>query len=248
MHILSGGRVVASVTSLELITDSHSQFIGERRESLISINDKSVEQAKIADEIELDIIDNLPNKITLDHSGKGNDSASDDLATDPDLQVSKAEELEADDQHLSESAEIQPEETNADNNEQKAEDDKHALDDLGVLSYMEGLEFLDELDAQCDMQNETLENEIELIEGKDRRTEEPLLGENHERPSISSIVRILPDEELVDNKAMNESDIQGDTEIAAQISEETDKIERNKRDSSNSKRIDENTTKLELKF
>jgi cytoskeletal protein CcmA (bactofilin family) len=240
LHILSGGRVVASVSSLELITDSHSQFIGERRESHSSISDKAAQQAQIANDIDLDIIDNLPNKITLDHPAKKNDKPSEKKDDKSLLQEPEAEQR---DEKLLPDDEVAAS-TNSD------QEEKHSLDDLGVLSYMEGLEFLDELDAQCETQKEAPQSDAALIEENCLNEEIEPESESVDlgNPTIASIARIISEEELSNPEEVSEIEQPEDNEISAHTSEETDKITKRKSELTNSKKIDENTTKLELKF
>lgn len=62
LHIETSGRVVATVISIGLTMDHNSQFIGERRESNVSKVDARKQNKMIKTP---DVIDNLPDKITL---------------------------------------------------------------------------------------------------------------------------------------------------------------------------------------
>ena len=62
LHIAAGGRVVANIVSVDLTMDSKSQFIGERRESGA---DNLQAETILLDKPKLDVIDDLPDKITL---------------------------------------------------------------------------------------------------------------------------------------------------------------------------------------
>jgi len=62
LHIAAGGRVVANIVSVELTMDAKSQFIGERRESGA---DNLQAETILLDKPKLDVIDDLPDKITL---------------------------------------------------------------------------------------------------------------------------------------------------------------------------------------
>ncbi|MGB1238536.1 MAG: bactofilin family protein [Pseudomonadales bacterium] len=61
LHIEAGGRVVASVTSVDLTMDMKSQFIGERKESSLT----QIEATTAQVQTDLDIVSDLPDKIVL---------------------------------------------------------------------------------------------------------------------------------------------------------------------------------------
>ncbi|EPJ50033.1 MAG: hypothetical protein OFPI_21180 [Osedax symbiont Rs2] len=73
LHIAAGGRVVANIVSVELTMDSKSQFIGERRESGA---DNLQAETILLDKPKLDVIDDLPDKITLMAEPKVNKKAT----------------------------------------------------------------------------------------------------------------------------------------------------------------------------
>ncbi|MCJ8336989.1 MAG: polymer-forming cytoskeletal protein [Pseudomonadales bacterium] len=73
LHIAAGGRVVANIVSVELTMDSKSQFIGERRESGA---DNLLAETIVIDKPKLDIIGDLPDKITLIPELKSNKKAN----------------------------------------------------------------------------------------------------------------------------------------------------------------------------
>jgi len=73
LHIAAGGRVVANIVSVELTMDAKSQFIGERRESGA---DNLQAETILLDKPKLDVIDDLPDKITLIPESKANKKAN----------------------------------------------------------------------------------------------------------------------------------------------------------------------------
>ncbi len=252
LHILAGGRVVASVTSVELMTDLHSQFIGERRESSGSIFDKAAEQAQLADDIDLDIIDNLPNKITLDDSAKEPNKSYDNQEDELELDISELD----DSQQL---IEEQGEDLNSQSLNEKSDKSNPSLDDLGLLSYMEGLEFLDELDTQCDKQQDS-EQELGLDPSVQKQnvngvgleqTVPKSVDEHHNNdpePAVSAVVKIVTELGPLEIKNISNIEQLPVGELPKQAVVESDKIDDSNSESIGSKRIDENTTKLELKF
>lgn len=255
LHIASGGRVVASVTSLELMTDANSQFIGDRRQSEFSIIDKAAEQAQIADSLESDILDNLPSKITLDSQVDSDQEAhsleSDSLGSPEDSGSLQSPDLNVD-------SDKTKEELNEPQAKESTEHDS-SLDDLGVLNDLEGLEFLDELDKEpvaAESKESIKQSEVTKKAVPEKSPPQKLDMKNKEgkqvlesdQPQASAVIKVVTELNSDDAAKINQS-----TEPKVAVDEKQPVEQKRKpftttRNSQAPKRIDEKTTKLELKF
>lgn len=256
LHIIAGGRVVASVVSLEMTTDTNSQFIGERREGSESICKKIPhEQQKIA-ELELDIIDNLPSKVTLDSPEK---SAA--VVIPPQKKVDV-------DKQVKEVSDQTPKKQKLDN----------PIDGLDVLSDMEGLAYLDELDVDNESKlTNTVSEQVSKVNDAQSLTEDMLslsakkpaqmkskLVEPEKKQPIKSESIVKKANVAADTKVLERrtGPVNKETTVNAQVKTNLTKknllraqkelqaaqASNDQAESENSKIVNQKTTKVELKF